>query len=298
MFFADVKLMIFSLKKPVKSFFVFFWVWVVTNRVRKLKRSGSKNEKRKVQREQEIVQAHKEYVDLVASYTERAKFTVTFLKQAAIVNPSQIIAIEHYIVHAERQIDQILRRVVKGEKIAHSEKVFSIFEEHTEWISKVCILEDQYGFIIHHHVMENQTDEQIAVAMVTDTKKKHAGLNSCSFDKGFHSQENQEKLKPLLDQVILPRKGRLSLEAKQTEHSEDFIKARHKHAAVESAINALENHGLDRCPDHGIIGFKRYVGLAVLSRNLQLLGAKLQKRAIKKMQQRKRAAQRSILKAA
>lgn len=275
------------------------------NQVRKLKRSNSKNEKRKDQRQQEIVQTHKEYVDLVVSYIERAKFSVTFLKQAAIVDPAQIMAIEHFITHAERQIDQILRRVVKDEKIAHREKVFSIFEEHTEWISKgkagvpqelglkVCILEDQYGFILHHHVMENQTDDQIAVAMVTDTKKKHAGLNSCSFDKGFHSPENQEKLKPLLDQVILPRKGRLSSVAKQIEHSEDFIKARHKHAAVESAINALENHGLDRCPDHGIIGFKRYVGLAVLSRNLQLLGAKLQKRAIKKIQQRKRAAARS-----
>jgi hypothetical protein len=237
------------------------------NRVRKLKRSNSKNEKRKAQREQEIVQAHKEYVDLVGSYVERAKFSVTFLKQAAMANPAQIIAIEHFITHAQRQIDQIFRRVVKNEKIAHSEKVFSIFEEHTEWISKgkagvpqelglkVCILEDQYGFILHHHVMENQTDDQIAVAMVTDTKKKHAGLNSCSFDKGFHSPENQEKLKPLLDQVILPRKGRLSLAAKQIEHSEDFIKARHQHAAVESAINALENHGLDRCPDHGIIYF-------------------------------------------
>ena len=80
---------------------------------------------------------------------------------------------------------------------------------------------------------------------------------------------------------------------KQIEHSQYFIKARHKHAAVESAINALENHGLDRCPDHGIIGFKRYVGLAVLSRNLQLIGAKLQKRAIKKIQQRRKAAARS-----
>jgi hypothetical protein len=134
--------------------------------------------------------------------------------------------------------------------------------------------------------------------MVTDTKKKHAGLNSCSFDKGFHSPENQEKLKPLLDQVILPRKGRLSLAAKQIEHSEDFIKARHQHAAVESAINALENHGLDRCPDHGIIGFKRYVGLAVLSRNLQLLGAKLQKRAIKKIQQWRKAAAKTYRAAA
>lgn len=41
---------------------------------------------------------------------------------------------------------------------------------------------------------------------------------------------------------------------------------------LESAINALEVHGLDKCPDHGIEGFKRYVGLAVLSRNIHWLG--------------------------
>jgi len=38
--------------------------------------------------------------------------------------------------HAERQTDQIGRRVIGGEKIPHGEKVFSISEEHTEWISK------------------------------------------------------------------------------------------------------------------------------------------------------------------
>jgi hypothetical protein len=45
---------------------------------------------------------------------------------------------------------------------------------------------------------------------------------------------------------------------------------------VESAINALEAHGLDRCPDRGIDGFKRYVALAVVARNIQRLGAILQ----------------------
>ncbi len=274
------------------------------NRARKLKRSNSKNEKLKAQREQLIVQAHQEYVDLVVSHVQRAKFSIAFLKQAGMGNVAKIMMIENFIKHAERQIDQILRRVVKNQKIAHHEKVFSIFEEHTEWISKgkagvpqelglkVCILEDQHGFILHHHVMENQMDDQIAVAMVGESKQKYAGLSSCSFDKGFHSPKNQKDLKPLLAQVILPRKGRLSAKAKQIEHAEYFIEARHKHAAVESAINALENHSLDRCPDHGVIGFKRYVGLAVLSRNLQILGAKLQKRAIKKIQQRKRAARK------
>ena len=44
-------------------------------------------------------------------------------------------------------------------------------------------------------------------------------------------------------------------------------------SAVESAINALEVHGLDRCPDHGVDGFKRYVALAVEARNIQRIGA-------------------------
>ncbi|BBO81308.1 DDE transposase [Desulfosarcina ovata subsp. sediminis] len=276
------------------------------NLVRRLKRSNAKSEERKAKKEERIVQAHLQYVDLVGSYVERAKFCIGFLKQAGMGNVGQIVMIENFIMHAERQIDQIIRRVVKGEKIPHSEKVFSVFEEHTEWISKgkagvpqelglkVCVLEDQYGFILHHHVMVDQTDDQIAVAMVADTQEKYNGLIRCSFDKGFHSPQNQKDLKPLLDQVVLPRKGRLSEKAKQIENSEDFVHARRQHAAVESAINALENHGLDRCPDHGLHGFKRYVGLAVLSRNIQKLGAALQEQTIKRIKRRKKAAERSF----
>ena len=48
--------------------------------------------------------------------------------------------------------------------------------------------------------------------------------------------------------------------------------AKKQHSAVESAINALEVHGLDKCLVHGIDAFERYVGLAVLSRNIQKLG--------------------------
>jgi hypothetical protein len=276
------------------------------NLARRLKRSRAKSEKRKAEQEQRIIKAHQQYIDLVSSYIERAKFSLSFLKQSGMGNIAKIMMIENFILHAERQIDQIFRRVMKGEKIPHSEKVFSIFEEHTEWISKgkagvpqelglkVCILEDQYGFILHHHVMVDQTDDQIAVEMVADTQKKYKGLIRCSFDKGFHSPSNQQELKPLLDQVVLPRKGRLSKEAQQIENSEDFIYARRKHAAVESAINALENHGLDRCPDHGLDGFSRYVGLAVLSRNIQKLGAVLQEQTVKKIERRKKTADRSF----
>ena len=268
------------------------------NRSRKLKRSNSKDKQKKASKKQQVIEAHQEYIGLVEQYIKRIRISLATLNELAIGNTARIMLIEHFIGHAKRQIDQIQRRVVKDEKILHSEKTFSIFEPQTEWISKgkagvpqelglkVCIIEDQYGFILHHHVMENQTDDQIAVAMVTKAKQKFSVLNSCSFDKGFHSPKNQEDLKRLLDNVVLPRKGKLSLKAKEIEHSEGFIEARRKHSAVESAINALENHALDRCPDHGIIGFKRYVALGVLARNIQILGAKIQQKALRRLMRR------------
>ena len=73
--------------------------------------------------------------------------------------------------------------------------------------------------------------------------------------------------------MALPRKGKLSKSAQAVEQADGFVKARRAHSAVESAINALEVHGLDRCPDHGIDGFKRYVALAVVARNIHRIGA-------------------------
>jgi len=45
-----------------------------------------------------------------------------------------------------------------------------------------------------------------------------------------------------------------------------------EHSRIESAINALENHGLDCCPDKGKIAYERYVGLAIVARNILQLG--------------------------
>jgi hypothetical protein len=91
--------------------------------------------------------------------------------------------------------------------------------------------------------------------------------------KGFHSKENQIALKENLQPVVLPRKGKLSQAQQEEEQASEFVKARRAHSAVESAINALEVHGLDVCPDHGIDRFKRYVALAVLAKNIHRIGA-------------------------
>ncbi|MFT6907659.1 MAG: hypothetical protein ACJAS1_004343 [Oleiphilaceae bacterium] len=113
------------------------------------------------------------------------------------------------------------------------------------------------------------TDDKIAINMVVNTQKNLPNLKSCSFDIGFHSRTNQVDSKALLELIVLPKKGRLSKEDKTRKHSDDFQVERRQHSAVESGINALEVHGLDKCPDQGIEGFKRYVALALLARNIQ-----------------------------
>ncbi len=125
--------------------------------------------------------------------------------------------------------------------------------------------------------------------MAQGAKDRFDNLVGCSFDKGFYSPENKNQLANILDFVVLPKKGRLSAKEKEIEHSEEFIESRRKHSAVESSINALENHGLDRCLDHGLHGFKRYVALAVLARNIQILGHLIQQKELKQQKRRKAA---------
>ena len=130
--------------------------------------------------------------------------------------------------------------------------------------------------------------------MVKETKQRFADLESCSFDKGFHSPANQQELQAHLKLVALPRKGKLSQQAQAVQNAEDFIKARRQHSAVESAINALEVHGLDRCPDDGIRGFKRYVALAVVARNIHRIGAILREQENRRAKRKTRYADRDM----
>jgi transposase, IS5 family len=271
--------------------------------VQSKKRYRGRTEEQKKKQSQIIKQAHRDYMAMAKRYLSKACFILETLKEQGFLTIEDAIlveTVEQFIYHAERQIDQIHRRVLQGEKIPHQEKVFSLFEPHTEWISKgkagvpqelglrVCVMEDQYQFILYHQVMEKQTDDKVTVSMSRESRKRFSDLKVISFDKGFHSPKNQEILSEELELLALPRKGRLSQAAKAIETSEEFRQARIHHAAVESAINALEVHGLDRCPDRGIHAFKRYVALAIVARNIQRLGAVLQKQEQKRLQRKKK----------
>jgi hypothetical protein len=260
----------------------------------KLKHSTSKDEDKREEKLAEMRQAHRAYLEQAQVYLARAEQTRQQLKHIVLAEVF-LGELDKFMQHARRQIDQIDRRVLQDQSIPHEEKVFSLFQPHTEWISKgkagvpvelglrTCIVEDQHRFILHHKVMEKTTDDVIAVSIVEETKQRFASVGSISMDKGFHSKDNQQRLKEIVGLVVLPKKGRLSAADRARESDEEFVELRRQHSAVESAINALEQHGLDVCPDHGIVGFKRYVALAVVARNIQRLGAVLREHEAERM---------------
>jgi transposase, IS5 family len=260
------------------------------HKARNLKRSTSSNESLREARQLDIETAHGDYVAYSQKLIKKAEMTLKLLKSRTLED-SRLKELERWINDADYQCQLIIRRVLNHEAIPHSEKVFSLFERHTEWISKgkagtpvelglrVCVLQDQFGFTLHHLVMEKQTDDQVTVAIAKGAKQRFPQVSQVSYDRGFWSKENLERLETFLDRAVLPKKGRWSEQDRQRERHPEFIRAKRKHSAVESDINALEQHGLDRCPDTGIEGFRRYVALAVLGTNLHRLGSILQKQS-------------------
>ncbi len=267
-------------------------------RTQKVRPSTSKDAENRQAKNEQVAAVYGAYLDSARFYVEKGKQA-----RASLEARGEIIAVmllSPWIVDAERQIDQINRRVLQGDVIPHEEKVFSLFESHTEWISKgkagvpvelgvrVCVLEDQYQFILHHQVMWQTTDDKVPVSMVAQARQRYPELSQCSFDKGFYTPANQRDLSELLAHVILPKKGRLSTADKVRETSDIFRAARHQHSAVESCINNLEQRGLDRCGSHGRHAFERHVALSVVATNVHRMGLLLQRTEKKKLERAER----------
>ena len=242
--------------------------------------------------EEKMKEAVGAYLSVARQLRERfgviVKTTSLEIKTLALLESLRI-----YNEYVEKFIDQIDRRLLQGESIPASEKVYSVFEEHTEClpaeagISKgklgqgvelghlVLLTTDQYHFILGYRVMEKEKDAPQVNALLERLGKTFPGktIYSHSFDKGFYSKNNYAALEQAgTEHVILPKRGKLNKAEKEREHTVEFKALRNQHSAVESNINMLEHHGMDRCPDKGIAHYRRYVGLSVLAYNLHILG--------------------------
>lgn len=225
--------------------------------------------------------------------SQKVKSTINLAAYNGILRPD--IAYFHSML--EKHIDLVTRRLLCGEKIPHEEKLFSIFETHTEWLKKgkrnpsvelghrLLVTTDEHDLIVDYKVMINECDSSQAEELI-DRIEKNFGQNSIhsmSFDKGFSSKPNKEFAAKHVEHLCMPKKGKRNKLETEEESQKQFVKLRKKHSAVESNINCLEHHGLNRCPDKGINAYLRYAGVGVLAYNLHKIGNFLIKQELKKL---------------
>jgi len=248
--------------------------------------SGGKNKEKRV-REKTLI-----FLDGCLKLSLKIELTLKKAAYNGILRPD----IDRFYSLLKKHIDLVSRRLLCGEKIPHEEKLFSIFETHTEWISKgkkhpsvelghrLLVTTDENDLIVDYKVMINEHDsEQVAdlLSRITGNFGKNS-IFSMSFDKGFSSKPNKEYAEKFAEHLCMPKKGKRNKAETEEESQKQFGKLRKKHSAVESNINCLEHHGLDRCPDKGINAYVRYAGIGVLAYNLHKIGNFIIKQKLKK----------------
>ena len=246
----------------------------------------SQSEKQK----QQVKRSYHKLLRRAATILNRAGELVQALEttyELDVAAIAQIAELQVFISRTQHVCGTAHRRVVLGEQVPNSEKLFSIFEPHTQLYKRgkagepvqfgrlVLIYEDRAGFVVHHHLLPRDAqDREVAVEQTRRLQERVGGkIKELSFDSGFHSPENQEQLQALIKHPCLPHMGSHQAAAQREKASVRFRQARQRHAGVESAIGALQSgNGLKRSRDHSVLGFERYVAFGILGRNIHTLG--------------------------
>ena len=259
------------------------WYRQMKNLMRAVGKASSSGGKGKEQRVKRAVHCYLSKARALQDKLEESKET---LPQRDFTDMLSFLELERYMDFLAKHIDLLERRVIKGEQIPHEEKIYSIFEEYTEWITKgklhpnvelgkmLAITTDQYNLIVDYRDMDHQSDSGM-VKPIAERLIELFRIRSWSFDKGFWHKENKALLEEHVEKVVMPKKGKCNKLEREEENQRYFKLLRNKHSAIESNINELECRGLDRCPDRGYMHFKRYIGLAVAAYNLRRIGQEL-----------------------
>lgn len=219
---------------------------------------------------------------------ERAEWIVAIVREfcpwAATQGNVELLALgaelEGYLPAMETVVSMSRRAKLEGKTVPASERVFSIFEQHTELIKrgkqrkpvefghKVLLCESKEKFITDYEVYENQPADCHLPEPVIKRHKKLFGKRPkvLAGDKGTCPEASVfEKLSKQVETLAIPRRMR-DLVDKVLVHWQAF------RAGIEGTISGLKRaFRLVRCYFHGFKGFSSAVGLGVLCHNLILL---------------------------
>ncbi len=183
-------------------------------------------------------------------------------------------------------VSQARRRVLKGESVPNDEKLFSVFEPHTELLKRgkagkpiefghmIQIQQVKEKFITDYAVYDRKPVEPELLVPALDSHRSLFGVDaSClTADKGYFEQDTLDKLEVRIDTVSIGRKGKRTPEQLEREHDPVFRHAQRFRAGVEGTISYLKRVlGLSRCFTKGWEHFQAMVGASIFTHNLLIL---------------------------
>jgi len=193
----------------------------------------------------------------------------------------------HYLPLAAKCVYQARERVLNERAVANAEKIFSIFEPHTELLIRgkagkelefghmVELEQIEGGLITNYSVHAKRPAEPPLLEKAIARHKEVFGHvpRVCAADKGFYEREAVAEVAAMgVAKVCVPKKGRRDEGEERRESSPWFKLAQAFRAGIEGTISVLKRvFGLWRCLREGWEHFQSWVGSGVLAHNLVLL---------------------------
>ena len=258
-----------------------------TKKIRKLALFISRNGDKKAKRvQQKVKSTYKQLIERVKWIATVGEAAMRLLWRTMDLTGT-VAELKHYLPIIGKITGQAERRVLLGEHVPSGEKVYSLFEEHTELIKrgkarkpiefghKVLLAETGEKFIIHYETMPRQKADK---ELIEASLKTHAKVFRCrpevlAGDKGFYeSREQLENLAKKVETVSICKKGRRTEEEDHRESTEEFKAGQRFRAGIEGTISVLKRaFKLGRCFFKGFKNFASSVGCAVFCHNLVML---------------------------
>lgn len=194
---------------------------------------------------------------------------------------SLIADLKRFLPLVKNVIEQAHRRIVENEKVPSEKKIVSIFEEHTDIISKGTrevvfghkntITTGKSGLILGVEVHEgNPADSTLVKGVIKEHECFYNALpESAVFDGCYSSKENREFAKQQgIAKVCFSKETDEQSSVSRTERK----KLRNFRAGIEATVSMLQRmFGLSRVMNKGLRSFKATVKAAVVTYNLFIL---------------------------
>jgi IS5 family transposase len=255
------------------------------------------------QREQQQSKKYRELIRITEGVVESARGV---LRQTRTARGHDLVGqvvidelrkqLDHYCQLGDRVIDQACRRVLQGEQVPTGEKIYSIFEPHTDLIKrgkvrnpiefghKIFLAESAQGLITQYEVLEGNPSDEVHVQPSLQRHQETFGHAPELYgtDRGFYSENNIAACQHNgVKTVSIPQRGGTKTRQREAyEKSPAFKKGQRFRAGIEGRISVLfRGRGMKRCLAQGRQRFELLVGAAVLANNLMRFAALLMKQS-------------------